>query len=73
MNPYNFFGVEKEKIGVDNFDLPALHAFEKAGINVVNGWPAFSRARTVKTRDEIELLKQASSIGDAAMFCLNKQ
>ncbi len=61
-------GVEKEKIGVDNFDLPALHAFEKAGINVVNGWPAFSRARTVKTRDEIELLKQASSIGDAAMW-----
>ena len=39
-----------------------------SGINIVNGWPAVSRARVVKTRDEIELLKQASSIGDAAMW-----
>ena len=61
-------GVQNEKIGVDNLDMPALEAFQKAGIKVVNGWPAMSRARTVKTRDEIELLKQASSIGDAAMW-----
>lgn len=66
-------GVEKEKIGVDNFDMPALHAFEKAGINVVNGWPAFSRARVVKTIDEIELLKQASSLGDAAMWYIKHE
>ena len=61
-------GVEKEKIGIDNLDMPALEAFQKAGLNIVNGWPAISKARTVKTRDEIELLKQASSIGDAAMW-----
>ena len=28
-------GVEKEKIGVDNLDFPALHAFEKAGLRIV--------------------------------------
>ena len=61
-------GCQKEKIGIDNLDMPALEAFQKAGINIVNGWPAVSRARTVKTRDEIECLKQASSIGDAAMW-----
>jgi len=61
-------GVEKEKIGVDNLDLPALHAMEKAGIRVVNGWPAISRARVVKTVDEIEQLKMSASIGDAAMW-----
>ena len=61
-------GVEKEKIGIDNMDMPALHAFEKAGLHMVNGWPAMSRARTVKTRDEIELLKMSASIGDAAMW-----
>lgn len=38
-------GVEKEKIGVDNLDFPALHSFEKAGLRIVNGWPAMSRAR----------------------------
>jgi len=61
-------GVVKEQIGVDNFDFPALEAFRKAGIQIANGWPAVSAARVVKTRDEIELLKQASSIGDAAMW-----
>jgi len=60
--------VEKEKIGIDNLDMPAYEAFTKLGLNIVNGWPAVSRARTVKTRDEIELLKMASSIGDAAMW-----
>ena len=54
-------GVEKEKIGIDNLDMPSLAAFNDAGINIVNGWPAMSAARVVKTRDEIELLKQASA------------
>ena len=58
----------KERIGIDNLDMPALEAFQKNGLNIVNGWPAVSQARVVKTRDEIELLKQASSIGDAAMW-----
>ena len=57
-------GVEKEKIGIDNLDMPAFEAFKKLGMNIVNGWPAVSRARVIKTRDEIELLKMASSIGD---------
>ena len=61
-------GVDKEKIGVDQLDMPALHAMEKAGIKIVNGWPAMSRARVVKTIDEIEHLKMSSSIGDAAMW-----
>ena len=60
--------VEKEKIGIDNLDMPAFEAFKKLGMNIVNGWPAVSRARVIKTRDEIELLKMASSIGDAAMW-----
>jgi len=61
-------GVYKERIGIDNLDMPALEAFQQTGIKIVNGWPTLSKARTVKTRDEIELLKQASSIGDAAMW-----
>ena len=62
------YGVEKEKIGVDNLDFPALHAFEKAGLRIVNGWPAMSRARVVKTPDEIEQIKMSAAIGDAAMW-----
>ena len=61
-------GVRNERIGIDNLDMPSLKAFQDAGLNIVNGWPAMSGARVVKTRDEIELLKMAASIGDAAMW-----
>ncbi|HSR32494.1 MAG TPA: M24 family metallopeptidase, partial [Anaerolineae bacterium] len=61
-------GVHKERIGIDNVDMAALQAFEERDIKLVNAWPVMSKARVVKTRDEIELLKQASSIGDAAMW-----
>ncbi len=61
-------GVQNERIGIDNVDMAALQAFEERGIKLVNAWPVMSKARVIKTRDEIELLKQASSIGDAAMW-----
>ena len=61
-------GVRNERIGMDNLDMPVLRAFQERNINIVDGWPAMSAARVIKTRDEIELLKQASSIGDAAMW-----
>jgi len=61
-------GLQKERIAIDNLDMPALRAFQEAGVNIVDGWPVISAARVIKTRDEIELLKMASSIGDAAMW-----
>ncbi|MCF3592402.1 Xaa-Pro peptidase family protein [Rhodobacteraceae bacterium LMO-12] len=61
-------GVEKEKIGVDTLDMPSMHAMEKAGLKIVSAWPAMSRARVIKTVDEIEQLKMSASIGDAAMW-----
>ncbi|RPI34343.1 MAG: aminopeptidase P family protein [Chloroflexota bacterium] len=61
-------GVDKERIGIDNLDMPAYEALQSKGLRVVNGWPAMSAARVIKTPDEIELLKQASTIGDAAMW-----
>ncbi len=66
-------GLTKEKIGVDNLDFPALHAFEKAGLHIVNGWPAMSRARVVKTPDEIEQIKMSAAIGDAAMWHIKNE
>src|ERR1700726_796551 len=60
-------GLRKEKIGIDNFDWPALKAFQECRLNITDAWPAISAARVIKTRDEIELLKQAWRTGDAAM------
>ena len=61
-------GVDKERIGVDNLDFPILNSMKEVGVNIVNGWPAMSAARVIKTPDEIELLKQAATIGDGAMW-----
>ncbi len=61
-------GVEKERIGMDDFDMAAYQAFINKGLNIVSAWPAISAARVVKTPDEIELHKQAATIGDGAMW-----
>ena len=36
-------GVHKERIGIDNFDMPALEAFQQTGLKIVNGWPTVSK------------------------------
>ena len=61
-------GLEKERIGIDNVDMASLSALQRAGLNVVDAWPLMSKARVVKTQDEVELLKMSSAIGDAAMW-----
>ena len=60
------YGVEKEPLGVDMIELSMLRALEKIGIEVVDGQQAMLDAREVKTPDEIELLKQAAAMVDAA-------
>src|SRR5207302_6231236 len=45
-------GMHKERIGIDVMDMVAYEALTKEGLNIVNGWPAMSQARVVKTVDE---------------------
>lgn len=61
-------GLKKERVGIDNLDMAALKAFQAANVNIVDAWPTMSAARVIKTRDEIELLKMGSAIGDASMW-----
>lgn len=61
-------GLAKERVGVNNIDMASLRALQRAGLNIVDAWPLMSKARVVKTPDEIELLKMSSAIGDAAMW-----
>ena len=58
-------GIEKMPIGIDIMELPMLRALEAAGVEVVDGQQAMLDAREIKTSDEIELLKLASSMVDA--------
>ncbi len=66
-------GCEKERIGVDTFDMQSYRALTAKGLDIVSAWPVMSAARVVKTPDEIELLKQSSAIGDAAMWRIKNE
>jgi Xaa-Pro aminopeptidase len=60
------YGVANQPLGIDILDVPFLKALEKEKIEVVDGQQAMLDARIIKTEDEIELLKLAASMVDAA-------
>jgi len=60
------YGVEKKPVGMDIADIPLLRALEKRGLEIVDGQQVMLEARIIKTRDEIELLKIAAAMVDAA-------
>ncbi|MEM1586976.1 MAG: Xaa-Pro peptidase family protein [Candidatus Bathyarchaeia archaeon] len=53
-------------LGVDLIEIPLYDALAKRGIKVVDGQQAMLDARIIKTKDEIELLRIAGAMVDAA-------
>jgi len=60
------YGIEKEPLGIDIMELSMIRALEREGIEITDGQQAMLDAREIKTKDEIELLKQAAGMVDAA-------
>lgn len=60
------YGVEKKPVGMDIADIPLVRALEKKGLEIVDGQETMLDARMIKTKDEIELLKAAAAMVDAA-------
>ncbi len=60
------YGVEKKPVGMDIADIPLVRALEKKGLEIVDGQQVMLEARIIKTKDEIELLKVAAAMVDAA-------
>jgi len=60
------YGVANQPLGVDILDIPFSKALEKERVEVVDGQQAMLDARIIKTKDEIELLKLAAAMVDAA-------
>jgi Xaa-Pro dipeptidase len=65
-------GIAGKPLGIDLMELPMLRALEAEGIEVVDGQQAMLDAREVKTKDEIELLKQAAAMVDATYMDIAK-
>lgn len=53
-------------LGVDIIEVPLAEALANEGIKVVDGQQAMLDARMIKAKDEIELLKTAAAMVDAA-------
>jgi Xaa-Pro dipeptidase len=60
------YGVEKRPVGMDIADIPLIRALEKKGLEIVDGQQVMLEGRIIKTKDEIELLKVAAAMVDAA-------
>jgi Xaa-Pro aminopeptidase len=62
-----------EPLGVDTMDFVTHEAFQAAGARVVSGSRAIRKARLIKTRDELELLKFGCSVADACFWRLREE
>ncbi|MEM0296317.1 MAG: Xaa-Pro peptidase family protein [Zestosphaera sp.] len=61
-------GVADLPLGVDFIDFNILRAFEKVGVQVVDGLGVIHEARAVKTQDEIEAERMVAAIADAVHY-----
>jgi Xaa-Pro dipeptidase len=61
-------GLANEPLAVVGFDGRALQALQAKGLRVVDGWPLMLEATKTKTVDEINCLKMAYAITDAAWY-----
>jgi Xaa-Pro aminopeptidase len=46
-----------QKVGIDSLNLEAVEALREAGVHLVDGWRAINQARSVKTVDELVLIR----------------
>jgi Xaa-Pro aminopeptidase len=65
-------GVEGGKLAVDNLDYYGFLALQKLGLTLADADEPMEAARVVKTPDEIELLRQAAAVCEAALFDMEK-
>ena len=66
-------GVADKKIGFDFIlDLSMIKALDHASIHYVDGQSAMMDARSVKTKDELQLLSIASQIAEAGLYTIEK-
>ena len=54
------------------FDLSMIKALDHANLDYVDGQSAMMEARSVKTKDELQLLSIASQIAEAGLYTIDK-
>ena len=67
-NALKEFGVSGMKVGFDLLDWPMVEALQEANIQCCDAQSLMETARLVKTEDEVEILRQAATMGTAALW-----
>ena len=66
-------GVSKEPMGIDVYDPYLVDAFKKEGIDVAfEGSGALLDARAIKTKDEVQCLREAAAIAESTFTALRE-
>ncbi len=60
-------GISSQRLGIDRLDAFTFNALQERGFSFVDALEPLSRARSIKTPDEIALVRQACAIGDVGL------
>ena len=58
----NELGLASERIGLDKLDTTGFETAKRHGIRFADGWEAIEKARSIKTPDELTLMRQAAGL-----------
>ena len=61
------FGIHGDPVGVDRLDTPGFLALQESGLAIRPAQLAMEEARTIKSADEIELIRRSVAVADAAV------
>ena len=64
------WGVRTGRVGVDRLDYFGFSALQEQGLRLTDADTVMQEARLVKTPNEIELLRQSCSVGEAALHAV---
>jgi Xaa-Pro aminopeptidase len=65
-------GLAGSRLGVDTLDYYGFTALQNQGLRLVDADAPMEAARTIKSLDEIELLRQAAAVCEAALYDLEQ-
>ena len=63
----NELGLASERIGLDKLDTTGFETAKRHDIRFADGWEAIEKARSIKTPDELTLMRQAAAVADIAI------
>ena len=63
----NQLGIRGQRLGVDRLDYYSVEALRSQEIRIADAREPFERARSIKTQDEISLMRQSAAIADVAI------